>query len=156
MAYQAENIAASIVTILKAAGTDAGTAVHRGRTLPIEVAENSGDAINVYDGDETSNVNIRSTEYMKVRELRIYVELYKRTLPTDQNDPTSIDTALNDFARKVEVALEADPTLAGTCLWFEHDGTQRDRADADREYGELTLNLMVHYRTQRTNPAVQV
>lgn len=157
MAHQAETILAAIVTILKAGSTDAGaTAVHRGRTLPVEFAENGGDVINVYEGDESSNVNIRSTEYMKVRELQVYVELHKRALPSDQNDPGSIDTAMNDFCREVEVALEADPSLSGSCLWFEHTGTRRERGDGDREYRVLTLNLTVHYRTQRTNPAAQV
>lgn len=156
MAHQVETILAAIVTILKAGSTDAGTAVHRGRTVPVEAAENSGDVINVYEGDESSNVNIRATEYMKARELQVYVELHKRGLPTDQNDPGSVDTAMNDFCREVEVALEADPSLSGACLWFEHTGTRRERADGDREYRVLTLDLTVHYRTQRTNPAVQV
>lgn len=151
MAYQAETILASIVTILKAGSTDAGTRVYRGRTLPVDAPE--GDVINVYEGDESSSLD--DVNFKKTRDLQVYVELHKRALPTDQNDPGSVDTAMNDFARKVEVALEADPSLAATCLWMEHTGTQRERDKADREYRVLTLNLVVHYRTQRTNPAVQ-
>jgi hypothetical protein len=153
MAHQAETILAAIVTILKAGSTDAGTAVYRGRTLPVEAAENSGDVINVYEGDETSALD--DVNFKKTRELQVFVELHKRALPSDQNDPGSIDTAMNDFYREVEVALEASPSLSASCLWFEHTGTQRERDKADREYRVLTLNLLVHYRTVRTNPAVQ-
>lgn len=153
MAHQVETIMAALVTLLKAGGTDAGTSVHRGRTLPVEAAENSGDVINVYEGDEDSALD--DVNYKKTRALQVFVELHKRALPTDQNDPGSIDTAMNDFYREVEVAIEADPYLSASCLWCEHTGTKRERGDADREYRVLTLNLMVHYRTVRTNPAVQ-
>jgi hypothetical protein len=153
MAHQAETILASIVTILKAGSTDAGTRVYRGRTLPVDSTEGGGDVINVYEGDESSALD--DVNYKKVRDLQVYVELHKRALPTDQNDPGAIDTAMNDFAREVEIALEADPSLGSTCLWMEHSGTSRESDKADREYRVLTLNLTVHYRTVRTNPAVQ-
>lgn len=153
MAHQAETILASIVTILKAGGTDAGTAVHRGRTLPIEAAENAGDVILVYEGDETSGLSDLNTR--KKRELQVFVELHKRSLPADQNDPGAVDTAMNDFAREAEIALEADYSLAGACDLFVHTGTQRERDGADRELRVLVLNLAVHYRTVRTNPAVR-
>jgi hypothetical protein len=153
MAHQVETILASIVTILKAGSTDAGSRVYRGRTLPVDSPEGGGDVINVYEGDESSaldDVNSR-----KISELQVFVELHKRALPADQNDPGSVDTSMNDFYREVEVALEADFSLAGSCRNFIHIGTQRERDSADREYRVLTLNLAVHYRTLRTNPAVQ-
>ena len=153
MAHQAETILAAIVTILKGGGTDAGQFVYRGRTLPVDFAENGGDVINVYEGDESSALD--DVNFKKTRELRVYVELHKRALPSDQNDPGSIDTAMNDFYREAEIALEASPSLSGSCLWFEHVGTKRERDSADREYRVLTLELAVHYRTVRTNPATQ-
>ena len=153
MAHQVETILAAIVTILKAGGTDAGTRVYRGRTLPVEAAESGGDVINVYEGDESSSLD--DVNSRKIRELAVFVELHKRALPADQNDPGAIDTAMNDFYREVEVALEADFSLGGSCRNFVHTGTQRERGDADREYRVLTLNLAVHYRTLRTNPATQ-
>lgn len=153
MAHQAETILASIVTILKAGSTDAGARVYRGRTLPVDATEGGGDVINVYEGDESSSLSDLNTR--KRRELQVHVELHKRALPTDQNDPGAVDTAMNDFARKVEVALEADFSLGAACDWFEHTGTGRERDDADREYRVLTLNLSVRYRTVRTNPAIR-
>ena len=151
MAHQAETILASIVTILKAGSTDAATRVYRGRTLPVEAVET--DIINVYEGDESSQLDDVNTR--KIRMLQVFVELHKRALPADQNDPGSVDTAMNDFYREVEIALEADFSLAATCRNFTHVGTKRDRGDADREFRVLTLELMVHYRTLRLNPAVQ-
>lgn len=151
MAHQAETILAAIVTILKAGGTDAGSRVYRGRTLPVEAAE--GDVINVYEGDEVSSLD--DVNSRKLRQLTVNVELYKRALPTDQNDPGSIDTALNDFIREVEVALEASFSLGGVCRNFIHTGTQRARGDADREFRVATLTLQVIYRTLRVDPATQ-
>lgn len=153
MAYQAETILASVVTILKAGGTDAGSRVYRGRTLPVESAEGGGDVINVYEGDEQSRLD--DVNSRKIRTLQVFVELHKRALPSDQNDPGSVDTALNDFAREVEFALEADFSLGGSCRNFVHVGTTRERDHADREYRVLTFELAVTYRTLRTNPATQ-
>lgn len=152
MAHQAETILASIVTTLKTAATAAGNSVFRGRTLPVEAEENAGTVINVYEGDEASS--LLNMNGGKRRALDVFVELQLRLLPSSQTDPTPIDTAMNEFARAVEVALEADFTLGATCQKFEHVATLRDRENADEEYRALTLHLVVTYRTLRTNPAV--
>lgn len=151
MPHQAENILASIVTLLKAGGTDAGTRVYRGRTIPVEAAES--DVINVHEGDEDSTPH--DVNALKLRILDVFVELHKRAASANVNDPGAVDTAMNDFYREVEIALEADTTLAGTCMKFEHVSTSRERAEADAEIRVLTLGLKVYYRTLRTNPAVQ-
>lgn len=151
MPHQAENILASIVTILKAGSTDASTRVYRGRTLPVEAAE--GDVINVYEGDEESAPH--DVNALKLRILDVFVELHKRAASSDVNDPGAIDTAMNDFCREVEIALEADTTLGATCMKFEHISTSRERDQANAEFRVLTLGLKVYYRTLRTNPAVQ-
>jgi len=154
MPHQCENILAAIVTLMKNASTDAGTRVYRGRTLAVEEAEGAGDVINVYEGDENSNPDDVNTR--KLRSLEVFVELHKRATPTDVNDPTSLETAANDFLREVEVALEASVTLSGTCLKFEHQSTRREREGrADREYRVVTLGLVVVYRTLRTDPSTQ-
>jgi hypothetical protein len=158
MAHQAETILAAIVTILKAGSTtDAGQAVYRGRTLPVEAAENSatGDVINVFEGDETSSLRDLNVPGGKLRTLQVFVELHKRASSTDQNDP-SIDTLMNEFLRKVEVALEASFTLGGVCDKFVHTATQRARDGASQEFRVVTLELQVSYSTQRTNPAIRV
>jgi hypothetical protein len=152
MPHQCENILASIVTILKAGGTDASTRVYRGRTVPPEAAE--GDVILVYEGDEESAPD--DLNYRKVRTLDVAVELHKRATAADVNDPGAIETAMNDFYREAEVALEASVNLSGTCLKFEHVFTQRERnGEGDQETRCLTLGLRVHYRTVRTDPGTQ-
>lgn len=153
MPHQSENICAAIVTLLKNAATDAGNRVYRGRTLPVEEAEGTGDVINVYEGDEESKPDDVNTR--KVRVLEVFVELHKRSSPTDVNDPTSLETAANEFLRKVEVALEASITLTSTCLKFEHTSTRRERSQAAREYRVTSLTLLVMYRTLRLDPATQ-
>lgn len=152
MAHQCETIVAAIVTLLKAGGTDAGTRVYRGRTVPPEAAE--GDVILVYEGEEdSSHLDVNG---LKDRYLDVAVELHKRATVTDVNDPTAIETAMNDFYREAEVALEASYNLSGTCQQFQHVFTRRERnGDGDQETRCLTLGLRVHYRTLRTNPEVQ-
>jgi len=154
MAHQVETILAQIVTTLKAGGTDAGARVYRGRTLPVAASEGAGDVINVYEGDESSSLADQQARN-KQRSLNVMVELHHRGLPTDQEDPGSVDTAMNDFLREVEIAIEADFTLAGTCMLCTHTGTRRERASADKEYRLVTLDLQVLYRTLRTDPAVK-
>lgn len=152
MPHQCETILAQIVTTLKNASTDAGNRVYRGRTLPVEDSEGNGDVICVYEGDEDSALHDVNT--LKLRILDVFVELHNRATPTDQNDPTALETAMNDFCREVEVALEASVTLNNTCMKFEHVTTRRERgAKGEKERRILTLGLKVYYRTLRTDPS---
>lgn len=153
MAHQIETILAALVTTLKAANTDALTRVYRGRTLPVEASEGGGDVINIYEDDESIDLN--DVNFFKIRNQTVNVELHKRDIPDDVNDPGAVDAAANEFLRQVEVAIEADFRLGGTCMAVQHVGTRRDRADADQEFRVITVNLNVRYRTQRTDPEVQ-
>jgi hypothetical protein len=148
--HHRETLLAGLVTIIKNASTSCGNRVYRGRRIPIEDAELP--VALVYQGDEESDLNDQN--HLLRRVLEVFVELHQKNTPTTINDP-GIDTALNELARQVEVAVQADATLGGLCLIALHVGTQTQSEDAEADRGRIRLQFSILYRTQRTDPSVQ-
>ncbi|HKQ24092.1 MAG TPA: hypothetical protein VJT81_06585 [Burkholderiales bacterium] len=150
MAHHRETLVEGLRDILRAAGTTIGSRFYRGRQLPVEDTELPAGL--VYQGDEQSPPDdVRS---LKRRGLETFIELHHKSDPATLNDP-DIETKLNELAREVEVALEADFTLGGRCLFFIHVGTLTRIEDGDSNRGTIRLQLNVQYRTLRTDPSIQ-
>jgi hypothetical protein len=148
--HQREVILEGLRLILSLGGTAMDTRVYRGRKLPVEDIELP--AALVYQADEQSQPD--DVNYRKGRVLQVVVELHQKSQPSDLNAP-DIETALNVLAREVEVLVEADPSLAGRCLWAEHSGTEVEIESGETDRGLIRLKFDVHYRTVRTEPATQ-
>ncbi len=153
MSHAAENIVASVISILTAAATVAGNSVYGSPDVAIAEDDNDGAVIAVFEGDEESELHSETSNSIKARWLELFVELHFRGSVVDPKNPRGVDTAANDFLRQVEVALEADQTLGGKCLTFKHTNTKRERDSKVQSLRVYTLRLVVQYRTARTNPS---
>jgi len=150
MAHHRETLVEGLRDILQAAGTSMSTRFYRGRKLPVEDAELPAGL--VYQGDEQSELN--DVNSLKRRGLETFIEVHHKSDPAVLNDP-DIETKLNELAREVEVALEADFTLGGRCMTFVHVGSITRIEEAESDRGAIRLQLNIQYRTLRTDPAVQ-
>lgn len=147
MTHRRETLLAAIVTQIKAAATTVGNKVYRGRRLPVEDAELP--VCLVYQGDEASEFNDLATD-LKRRRLNVTIEIHQDSDPATLNDP-GIETALNALSEEIEDALEADFTVGGNALFFEHQSTTVDIETGEVDRGVIRLGLMVDYRTVRTD-----
>ena len=153
MSLAAENIVASVVAILAAGGTVAGANVIGSPDLPVAEEQNAGSVIAVFEGDEETALDDATSNRKKRHWLQLFIECHLRAVVADPKNPRAVDTAANAFIAQVLVLIEADVTLGGTCLWFEHKSTKRERNSAEHSLRVVTLGLIVHYRTLRTNPS---
>lgn len=152
MAHHRETLIEGLRDLLQAAGTSMGSRFYRGRKLPVEDTELPAGLI--YQGDEESRFDSETSDHLKRRGLETFVELHHKSDPTALNDP-DLETKLNELAREVEVALEADPTLGGRCLFFMHVGSVTRIEDGESDRGAIRLQLNIQYRTLRTDPSQQ-
>jgi hypothetical protein len=150
MAHHRETLVEGLRDILQAAGTSMGSRFYRGRKLPVEDTELPAGL--VYQGDEQSELN--DVASLKRRGLETFIELHQKSDPAVLNDP-DIETKLNELAREVEVALEADFTLGGRCMTFVHVATLTSIEEGESDRAVIRLQLNIQYRTLRTDPAVQ-
>lgn len=150
--HHRETLVEGLRDILQAAATSMGTRFYRGRKLPVEDTELPAGL--VYQGDEQSELESATSDSIKRRGLETFIELHHKSDPATLNDP-GIETLLNELAREVEVALEADPTLGGRCLFFVHVGSVTRIEDGESDRGAIRLQLNIQYRTSRTDPSVQ-
>lgn len=154
--HQRETILNSIVTILVTAATAAGDRVFRAREDAFE-PDADLPAIVVWQGDDATRLD--DQHYSKRHDFEVTIELYAKILrpTTDDSTEVTVETELNALAEEVEIALEADFSLGGTCLKFSDNGASKpDIRNNDREYAMMPYSLTVDYRTLRTNPATQV
>lgn len=145
MTHKRETLLAAVQSQISDAATSCSTRVYRGRGLQFEDAELPACA--VYQGDEESNFNDFGASY-KSRFLRVNVELHQKSDPANVNAP-AIETALNVLAEEVENALEADFSLGGTAISFEHQQTETEIEPGEVDRGVIRLGLVVHYRSTR-------
>jgi len=149
MAHKRDTLLAALVAQIVAAGTSCAARVYRGRELAVEDAELP--AALVYHGNEASELN--DVDSLKLRKLEVTIDLHQATTAVDLNVP-GIESALNTLAQEVEDAIESDPTLGASALFFMHVGTELDIAAGEVERGVISLRLDVIYRTQRTNASL--
>lgn len=147
MTHKRETLMAALEAQIIAASTSCGSQVCRGRNLRFEDDELPACAI--YQGDEESNFNDFGAD-IKSRFLRVMVEVHQKSDPADVNDP-DIETALNALAEEMENALEADYSIGGTAISFEHQQTETEIETGEVDRGVIRLGLVVHYRSTRLN-----
>lgn len=146
MEHRADQILDTVTAILKAAATEAGDNVDRGRLR----APTDETFINVLMGsDDPLNANIAFSD----SELLVYVDLH---VPADPAQTHLQDKALLALRKQVQITLMADRKLGlAFVTQIIPDGAQDPMRQAERELelNKLRTRWRVHYRTSITDPS---
>lgn len=151
-AHVLDQVLDAIVAQLKAANTDAGQNVYRGRVLSLSEFDDELPALLVSMAEDLplQHAQLSNVKYLDMRATVIVKAVVKE-------HTTTLDAALLKLRAQVHAAMMAAPQLGLSTVIFTWPSGQQApdlTAEGDEETGALPLIWLVQYRTNLTDPTV--
>lgn len=141
MIHQRTKIRNAAFAVIRAALDDA---INIKRASPYDVGADLMPCIFVTGGDGSAEVAQRALARDMVLEISI----------VDRASADAIEDRLDGLQAQIEVALEADPRLSGTCQTLHLTQDRRAFEKAEEVLGEALLKFRIVYGTARSDPTI--
>lgn len=143
-----KQVRSAIKALIIAANTAAGTRVEAGRIYPL-ATDGPWPRVTIASFGE----QIQAASMGGGLGQRQYQRTYRVNVVAHAKDLLDVESVLDDVGRAVEIAIAADATLGGTCVFFQLSATRTELSpEAEEPSGSLTMTYDVEMYSRENAP----